>query len=401
MAGLRNAVAAIVTAGSVAGGANALLPGGQTVTPEQIAHSAYVTAAQTASCHIDWRWLAAIRSIESPASIGTEQADGTVPGVAGPALDGSGVGGNTQAILDTNGNPDRALGPMQFIPSSWALFGRDGNGDGQVDIDNLYDATAAAAGHLCSSIAAGSTPWEAIRDYNGSGPSAAAYADTALSRADALDPQPGPIVAIRAAKAKAATSKCDIATTASGAPDIADVAHCAAQRTWEQLLAGWEATGQLIHRDGDRQPVAGLYALLDRQIAQLTGGERPAPATTKPTGNLRAPTTTRTDGLDPRFGAALDRFIADAPGQIGIRSGRRDPAEQLALYQAYLNGTGNLAAWSDGTSCSSDHCAGMAADLTYPDAATEAWAHNNAARYGLQFDVAGEGWHVSLQHQLR
>ena len=39
MAGLRNAVAAIVTAGSVAGGANALLPAGQAATPEQIALS--------------------------------------------------------------------------------------------------------------------------------------------------------------------------------------------------------------------------------------------------------------------------------------------------------------------------------------------------------------------------
>jgi len=39
---------------------------------------------------------------------------------------------------------------MQFIPQTWARWGRDGDGDGDRDPQNLYDATAAAAAYLCA-----------------------------------------------------------------------------------------------------------------------------------------------------------------------------------------------------------------------------------------------------------
>jgi len=42
---------------------------------------------------------------------------------------------------------------MQFIPTSWALFGGDGNGDGVANAHNMADAALAAATHLCSSHA--------------------------------------------------------------------------------------------------------------------------------------------------------------------------------------------------------------------------------------------------------
>ena len=38
---------------------------------------------------------------------------------------------------------------MQFLPSSWRVFGRDGNGDGRRDPNNIYDAALAAAALLC------------------------------------------------------------------------------------------------------------------------------------------------------------------------------------------------------------------------------------------------------------
>lgn len=295
MPGLRDALFGAATAAAVAGGANlALPPSGPAATGEQVAISAYVHAARTASCPTDWRDLAAIRSIESPASIGTEQADGTVPGVAGPELDGSGVGGNTQAMYDADGTMSRAWGPMQFIRSSWDLFGRDANGDGIVSIDNIWDSSAAAAAHLCASRTAGASRWEAFRDYNGIGPAAARYADTAIARADTLPTDPGDVLApvADAGKKLAAKAQCDIGTTPSGAPKVGDVANCAAQTTFERLLAGWEATGELIERDGNVQPIAGIYRMVDEQIARYLGGETPGPATR----DLRATAPTSTTG---------------------------------------------------------------------------------------------------------
>ncbi|MGO4429425.1 lytic transglycosylase domain-containing protein, partial [Streptomyces sp. MCAF7] len=45
---------------------------------------------------------------------------------------------------------DRAVGPMQFIPSTWATWGRDGNGDGAKNPNNIYDAALAAGAYLCA-----------------------------------------------------------------------------------------------------------------------------------------------------------------------------------------------------------------------------------------------------------
>lgn len=42
-----------------------------------------------------------------------------------------------------------ALGPMQFLPSTWAAYGVDGDRDGQADIMNPHDAVPASAAYLC------------------------------------------------------------------------------------------------------------------------------------------------------------------------------------------------------------------------------------------------------------
>jgi soluble lytic murein transglycosylase-like protein len=43
-----------------------------------------------------------------------------------------------------------AVGPMQFLPSTWAAYGVDGDGDGSTDIMNPVDALHGAARLLCA-----------------------------------------------------------------------------------------------------------------------------------------------------------------------------------------------------------------------------------------------------------
>ena len=42
-----------------------------------------------------------------------------------------------------------AVGPMQFLPSTWAVYGRDGNDDGSADPTDPADAIFGAANYLC------------------------------------------------------------------------------------------------------------------------------------------------------------------------------------------------------------------------------------------------------------
>jgi membrane-bound lytic murein transglycosylase B len=42
------------------------------------------------------------------------------------------------------------VGPLQFIPDTWASWGADGNADGVADPQQIDDAALAAADYLCS-----------------------------------------------------------------------------------------------------------------------------------------------------------------------------------------------------------------------------------------------------------
>ncbi|MDT3443492.1 MULTISPECIES: lytic transglycosylase domain-containing protein [unclassified Pseudofrankia] len=107
-------------------------------------------------CHLRWELLAGIGRVESNNANGRSiTADGAVtPTILGVALDGK---GGHALIRDTDGGSfdhdkvyDRAVGPMQFIPSTWKTSGRDGNSDGRRDPSNISDAALAAGGYLCA-----------------------------------------------------------------------------------------------------------------------------------------------------------------------------------------------------------------------------------------------------------
>ncbi|MDN4645902.1 lytic transglycosylase domain-containing protein, partial [Arthrobacter sp. PsM3] len=73
--------------------------------------------------------------------------------IVGPSLNGAGLAAiaDTDAgVLDGDARWDHAVGPMQFIPSTWNLAGRDGNGDGTADPFNIDDAALSAATYLCA-----------------------------------------------------------------------------------------------------------------------------------------------------------------------------------------------------------------------------------------------------------
>ena len=61
-----------------------------------------------------------------------------------------------------------ALGPMQFMPATWAQYAVDGDGDGKADIMSPYDAVPAASLYLCRNGAGrgGQSLYDAIFNYN-------------------------------------------------------------------------------------------------------------------------------------------------------------------------------------------------------------------------------------------
>ncbi|TXS03122.1 lytic transglycosylase [Streptomyces sp. col6] len=122
--------------------------------------AAYKKAQETvagtdAACRLPWQLLAAIGKVESgQARGGRVDAQGTtLTPILGPALDGNGfalIKDTDNGAYDGDRTHDRAVGPMQFIPSTWATWGQDGNGDGRKDPNNVYDAALAAGRYLCA-----------------------------------------------------------------------------------------------------------------------------------------------------------------------------------------------------------------------------------------------------------
>jgi hypothetical protein len=136
-------------------------------------------------CNLPWQLLAAIGQVESTQARGGKvDAEGTtkVP-ILGPVLNGAGfanISDTDHGQYDGDTVHDRAIGPMQFIPSTWETWGQDGNGDGARDPNNIYDAALAAGNYLCANgrdLSTESDLHSSILGYNNS----QAYLKTVLS----------------------------------------------------------------------------------------------------------------------------------------------------------------------------------------------------------------------------
>ncbi|MFF2076713.1 lytic murein transglycosylase [Kitasatospora sp. NPDC058162] len=133
-------------------------------------------AQRSPGCHLPWQLLAAIGQVESGQANGgkVDSAGTTLTPILGPVLDGNGFA----AIPDTDGGRydgdsrwDRAVGPMQFIPSTWAAWGVDATGKGTADPNNIFDAAETAGRYLCAGGRDLSDPSQldrAILSYNNS-----------------------------------------------------------------------------------------------------------------------------------------------------------------------------------------------------------------------------------------
>jgi membrane-bound lytic murein transglycosylase B len=161
---------------------------------EAYGYAARVAEVENPDCHLTWPTLAGIGQVESRhgtyrGAVIAPNGDVTPP-IRGVRLDGT--NGNL-AILDNGGgdlggDPEyaRAMGPMQFIPETWRLYGVDANNDGVVSPDNFDDAALSAAGYLCWRGKDLATPrgWmDALRAYNHSDPYARTVRDWATAYA--------------------------------------------------------------------------------------------------------------------------------------------------------------------------------------------------------------------------
>lgn len=101
-----------------------------------------IMAMQQPGCHLPWWLLAGIGQVESGQADGglVDARGNTLVPILGPMLDGT---NGTAAVPASGGGWQRAIGPMQFLPSTWNSWG-GGNPN------NVYDAALAAGHYLCA-----------------------------------------------------------------------------------------------------------------------------------------------------------------------------------------------------------------------------------------------------------
>lgn len=115
-------------------------------------NATHLTNVGDPTCLLRWQMLAGIGFIESDNALGGGSANPHWNGVAKPAIFGPLVKGK-----------GRAIGPMQIMASTWAVYAADGNHDGVRNPQDIDDASLAAAHYLCAAAQALNEPKHLIR----------------------------------------------------------------------------------------------------------------------------------------------------------------------------------------------------------------------------------------------
>jgi cell wall-associated NlpC family hydrolase len=159
-----NAISAYVALKTGAQDETGIAEGGSAADIPPRMLTAYKKAVQQVGTYVPkcqgmrWPILAGIAKVESNHAVGRNIAAGgdIRPKIYGVLLNGSGAGGNTTVFPDTDhgtwdgtAQGERAVGPFQFMPSTWESVGEDGNGDKKADPHNADDAALTAAIYLC------------------------------------------------------------------------------------------------------------------------------------------------------------------------------------------------------------------------------------------------------------
>jgi hypothetical protein len=111
--------------------------------------------------------------------------------------------------------------------------------------------------------------------------------------------------------------------------------------------------------------------------------------------------TGRPDALNFKqdFAGSLGSFLTTAKQSghdITIQSGFRSPELQSVLYKQAIQKYGNeteARKWVAPPG-QSNHAKGIAADLGFSSPSAKSWAHSNAQKFGLNFRMAHEPWHI-------
>lgn len=95
-----------------------------------------------------------------------------------------------------------------------------------------------------------------------------------------------------------------------------------------------------------------------------------------------------------QFSGLAHAFYLRFRKALNVSEAYRRLDRQQALYRAYQNGTGNLAAWPGTSNHGWGRSLDLASSVNINGSAENTWVRQNAPAYGFYFTVPSEAWHV-------